>query len=303
MCVYWRQHIEMLPRGARNWTVNELGVRAAETAISALRESGVDGMPVKGLVLAREVYDPAERSISDVDLIIPRRSFSTALRVARAAGWQLVWDARVVGSVNFVVDDFPIDVKCTFGPAGVSAIGVPAIFRRAALSEHPLGFAHWRIERHDHALLLAMDAFKDGLGGGKPWAREDLVRIASSSEFLPESLIERAMTARLQTMLAIVAGWVLSSGPSPAWAAVQKHLASVRLRSDYLARYQRLLRARPTSIWHRRYASALTRMVSDSVQHRVLAITLGALGTAKYVVRHGRLRVNLWDDIHRKSQR
>jgi hypothetical protein len=260
-------------------------------------------MPVKGLVLARDVYDPAERSISDVDLIVPPRSFSTALRVARAAGWRLVWDARVVGSVNFVVEDFPIDVKCTFGPAGVSAIGVPDVFKRAVLSEHPLGFAHWRIERHDHALLLAMDAFKDGLGIGKPWAREDLVRIASSSEFLPESLIERATTARLQTMLAIVAGWVLSSGPSPAWVAVQKQLASVQLRADYLARYERLLRARPRSVWHRRYASALTRMVSDSVQHRVLAIALGALGTAKYVARHGRLSVNLWNDIHRKSLR
>jgi hypothetical protein len=281
-------------RALQNWTTHEFALRASEKIISTLEKNGVRALPVKGLLLARQVYDTTDRPITDVDLMICSADFGRAVSVARTSGWGLVWDSKVLKSVNFVVQGTAFDVKTSFGPAGISAIGVADVLARAVRSQRPLGFTHWQIEHHDHALLLAIDAFKDKLGAGKAWAREDLARVAGQEGFCPRVLVDRAADACLQTMLAIVADWVVSSAPSVAWSAVRE-LLRTSLRSRYIERYKRLLAAGPRSTWRRLYLSALTRAVSDSVPRRAVALALGAIGTAGFVARHGGLGVDPWD--------
>jgi Uncharacterised nucleotidyltransferase len=284
----------MHQRAAQNWVTQELALRIAEIAISTLERSGIRALPVKGVLLARQVYDPASRPIADVDLAIEPVDLRRALRVARASNWRVVWDTKVTGSVNFVVEGFAVDVKTSVGPPGISATGVRELFARSTFSNEPLGFPHWQIEQHDHALLLAIDAFKDGLGTGKPWAREDLVRIGAVNGFSASTLVERAAAARLQTMLAIVADWVLSSGASSTWTSVLEALRSLSLRSAYRERYRRLLERKARSALGRWYLSAVTRTVSDSPRQRAIALGLAAVGTAQYVARYGGLNVNPW---------
>ena len=276
------------------WTMQQRALRVAEIAVTTLDAARVRALPVKGVVLARQVYDPASRPISDIDLVIEPASFRRVLGIARKAGWPLVWDTRLLGSVNVVIEGFAVDVKSSLGPPGLSLVGADRVLARAAWSEQPLGFPHWQIEQHDHALLLAIDAFKDGLGTGKAWAREDLVRIAAMKGFSTSTLVERAASACLQTMLAIVAEWVLSSGVSRAWCSVRDELGAHFLRSAYLVRYRRWLDTRARSRWARLYQSALTRTVSDSFRQRGLAVALSVAGTAKYLVRHRGFDVDAW---------
>jgi hypothetical protein len=283
-------------RSLETWATQERGLYVARNVISKLENAGVRSLPVKGVLLARLVYDTADRPIADVDLIIERPNLERAVGVAKTAGWRTIWDSKALGNVNFVVDDIAIDVACSMGPAGVSAIGSTALFERATRSERPLGFPHWLIEVHDHALLVAIDAFKDKLGRGKPWAREDLVRIVKLEGFSAEALVERAASARLGTMLAIVSDWIVSVAPNPAWSEIRERLTRRPLRTRYLARYARALERKGASAWQRWYLSALTRAVSDSPARRAAALVLGAVGTARFVARHGGLDVNVWND-------
>jgi hypothetical protein len=281
----------------KRWMTYQLALRVAKTAISALEKHGVRALPVKGMLLARQIYDPIERPISDVDLIVAPEDFSKVLRAARAAHWDLVWDSKMLGNVNLVVDRVAVDVMSSVGPMGVSATGVCALLDRAERRTDPLGFPHWQIDLHDHVVLLALDAFKDKLGFGKRWAHEDLVRIARRSGFSPAALMQRAADASLLTMLSIVADWVVSVGSTPEWVSVQKALRHVRLRQVYIQRYKRMLRVRSTSAWQQWQLSALTRAVSDSRPRRAIALTLGAIGAAQFLMRHKALDAKPWDAV------
>jgi hypothetical protein len=208
-----------------------------------------------------------------------------------------VWDSKALGTVNFVVEDVAFDVACSLGPPGVSATGVAHLLGRARRGEEPLGFPHWQIDLHDHALVMALDAFKDKLGRGKPSAREDLVRLAGDAGFSPAVLVARAVEARLTTMLALVADWVLTAGPAPAWRAVRDHLRGTPLRTTYMGQYaQGCARSAGDGgdARARCYLSALTRAVSDAPVRRALALALGGLGSAVYVARHGTLAAYAW---------
>jgi hypothetical protein len=281
-------------RSVQVWAAQERALHVAKIATGALDEAGVRSLPVKGVLLARQVYDPARRPIGDVDLVIEPSNLKRALRAARASGWNVVWDSKTLGNVNVVVRDVPVDIVCSLGPAGVSAVGATDMLSRATRCDEPLGFPHWQIDVHDHALLLAVDAFKDKLGRGKPWAREDLVRICALDGFSLPAFVERASAARLRTMLAIVAEWVVASAPDAAWSEIGARLREAPLRRGFAERYERALRT-SGSRWQRWRLSAMTRAVSDSPARRALALALGALGTARFVARHGSLDAKVWN--------
>jgi hypothetical protein len=281
-------------RALQNWTRHELALRAAEMALSALEKRAVRAIPVKGLILGRGVYDPVERPIADVDLILRAADFPALVETARDEGWPLVWDSKLVQSVNFLVESVAIDVMGSFGPPGVAATPMSTILARARRARDPLGFLHWQIEHHDHALLLAIDAFKDKLGAGKPWAAEDLLRIAAEDRFRPATLVQRAGEARLHTMLTIVADWLLASNQSPAWTEVRRLLGPRPPRPRYAEYYRCHLRVRSRSTLHSWYLAALTRAVSDAPWLQAYALALGAIGAARFLTRHGSLRADVW---------
>lgn len=58
-------------------------------AVTALADAGIPVMPLKGAYLAYWVYDsPTDRQVSDVDLLVPRSSFSQALELLSARGYR-----------------------------------------------------------------------------------------------------------------------------------------------------------------------------------------------------------------------
>jgi hypothetical protein len=284
----------MHPRGLELLARQALALHTARAVLEALEARGVRAVPVKGVVLAPQLYAPGTRPLADVDLLVEPAAFRRAVDTARAQGWELVWDSKTLGNVNFVVGHLAIDVACRFGPAGVSALDVSTVLSRASRAQAPLGFPHWRIELHDHALLVALDAFKDKLGRGKAWAREDLVRLAAGPGFSPELLVQRAREARLCTLLALVADWLLAGGGDPAWAAVRERLRAGPLRPRYMVRYAASLARERPSRRARWYLSALTRAVADTPSRRGLALLMGALGSAQFLIRHRSLSANVW---------
>jgi hypothetical protein len=233
-----------------------------------------------------------ERPLSDIDLLIRPRDFVPALRVARAASWPIVWDSKVLGSVNFIVDNMAVDVAVSLGPPGTSAMGVRELLERSERRVEPLGFPHSQIELHDHALLMSVDAFKDKLWV-KEWASRDLQMIAEMPGFEPLRLVQLARTARLETMLSIVAYWMSEQMRSRPWTTIHDSIPSGDVRSAYAKKYLALAAAPADR--HRWRLACLARTVSDAPARRAWALALGATGSALFGLRYGSLTLSPWD--------
>lgn len=285
----------MLPSPAATWVTQQLAQRAARKLVAAFEAEGIRCLLVKGIVVARQLYaDPIERPYCDVDVLVRPRDFLRVLRVGRQNGWRRVWDSKTLGAVNLVVDGVAVDIASTVGPPGVAAIGVGDLLGRARRSAEPVGVSHDAIEVHDHALLLAIDAFKDKLGATtKPWAAEDLARVAGSEGFDVPTMIARTREARLATLIAAVARWVGEERGETAWSGVERGLRG-EVREGYVARYRGLC-ARERSRWEGVELAAMTRAVSDERGRRVMAVVLGGVGAGVFVGRHGRLGVEVWE--------
>jgi hypothetical protein len=178
------------------------------------------------------------------------------------------------------VDRTLVEVESTIGPPGVCSIGVDEMIARSELRTGPLGVAHREPELHDHALLLAVNAFKDKLVLAMPWVREDLIRIARAPGFSAALLVERAREAKLRTLLLIVADWLASDERAQAWADVRRILGPAT-RARYTAWYGALARGAPEGA----ALSVLARMASDDPWMRAKALGLGGMGTLLRVLR------------------
>jgi hypothetical protein len=267
------------------WAIQEVRTRALGTVVAKLGEEGISCLPVKGILLARQLYEePIDRPFCDVDLLLRPSDFRKAIRVAKRSSWCLCWDAKILGSVNFIVGETAFDTVCSLGPPGLCAVGVDQVIERAKRTVEPLGFLHLQIDQHDHALLLAIDAFKDKFGV-KPWCREDLIRIANGNGFSTERLVDLAGEAGLRTMLAIVADWVLDGADAPSWQDVRRRLAAGKVRGGYARLYRSLLGGPITGLRSVPLA-LLARAASDVPARRAMAVSLGAIGTLAFLARH-----------------
>lgn len=275
---------------ARRWAFHEVARRAAGRLVTTLASEDVPVLLFKGIVLAREVYsDVALRPITDVDALVRPRDFFRVVAIARKQGWRRLWDSKSLGIVNVMVDGVACDLSAFVGPAGTSSLSVGDLLARSTVGEGCLGFPHLQIDPHDHALLMAIDVFKDKFANAKVKAREDLVRLTDSSSFDGRRLVARATEARLRTMLWIVAGWVLEGGASAVWKQVHAELDAGIRRHAYARRYRELAR-QPFGSGYPWRAGLVARQVSDSSWHRLASVALGALGLAAYLATGRRLR-------------
>lgn len=281
------------------WATQRHALHTLAKVLRALDDAGVRAMPVKGIVLGSSIYDDvAQRPIVDVDLLVAPADVPRLFVCVRSRRWKLVWDSKVLGYVNFVVDGLAFDVAMTIGPLGVAAIGVRRFFDRASLGEAPLGFPHLRIELHDHVLLMALDAFKDRFAA-KPFASEDLLRLTRSAGFRAEALVERAREARLCTVVAAVAQWLLDRHESEAWQRVRRQLDGAPLRRAYLQGLRERLASPPSTRFDRFRARVAARAASDSRARQLFAVALSGLG----VVAFAALNRSLAPDPWRRRQR
>src|SRR5688500_14847459 len=98
-------------------------------AVRVLNAAGVVPMPLKGVLLQHVVYqDPADRILSDADVLAPPGRFDDAIAALRGAGYRIDAEGRAGASTKGPRARLEVDVhRRPFSP-GLFALGGADLF-------------------------------------------------------------------------------------------------------------------------------------------------------------------------------
>jgi len=110
-----------------------LGLSVLRRCSDVLRPHGIYAMPLKGLWLQSYVYErPEERSITDVDVIVPETAFKQAQGALQSAGFS-ARNANASEVALYARDlPLPIDLHARLFMPGAFALPTHALFARAS---------------------------------------------------------------------------------------------------------------------------------------------------------------------------
>jgi hypothetical protein len=258
----------------------EIGIRILREVVGRCEAAHLPLLPVKGVVTARTLYrDVADRTMGDVDIRIRPGDVTKFQQVAGQSGWQSVRVLRAYGNLIYDFGSLSLDVESYVGPPGLCGLTVEAMLARSERLEMAPGLEVRVPELHDHALLLAVNVFKDKLVTSAPWAICDLERVVLAPNFRPEVFVERAINSRVATLAWIVAGWMQEARESDAWGAIGRAIESrARVRRAYASWFRRRLRTTSMAPTLLRVGA---RAAADSWAMRAHAVARAALAVAE----------------------
>ncbi|MBX3272842.1 MAG: nucleotidyltransferase family protein [Sandaracinaceae bacterium] len=110
--------------------------RDLSATVRLLNAEGILPMPLKGVLLQHVVYqDPADRMLSDADLLVPPGQFARALAALRRAGHRVAPEGRAGASTKGPDAQLEVDLhRRPFAP-GLFALGGEALFARGRIDE------------------------------------------------------------------------------------------------------------------------------------------------------------------------
>lgn len=104
------------------------------TAVRVLNAAGIIPMPLKGVLLQHLVYqDPADRVLSDADVLIPPGRYDDAIAALRAAGHRVNPEGRAGASTKGPRARLEVDVHRRLFSPGLYALDAAHLFSRGTL--------------------------------------------------------------------------------------------------------------------------------------------------------------------------
>jgi Uncharacterised nucleotidyltransferase len=207
------------------WLVQEHSLKVLKRLVLACDREGIDLLPVKGILSARTLYaDVSERVISDIDVRVRPRDVRRVERLARGEGWTVIHRMHAYSNLVLAIDGRDVDVEAHMGPPGVCTITVDTLIARATREDRTFGFSALVMDPHDHALLLVLNAFKDHMATAMAWAIDDLSKVVRAPWFDTATLVERAESGQVRTVLWIVADWMARFMADEVWEAVRDRM-------------------------------------------------------------------------------
>jgi hypothetical protein len=192
-----------------------VALRAFRTAADRLQACGVPVVPVKGIALARWLYeDVAERPFLDVDLLVPRPAWKDARRALLALG-SAFYDSSELGELAVHIDGASIELHAEMGRREMTSLSVEEILGRCSIDTETFGIPVLRLDDVDHLLLVAINAVKDGFVFAREHIPRDLERFLVRVQ--PEELVTRARAAAFATGLYCTAEWMAETHGSSRW--------------------------------------------------------------------------------------
>ncbi len=199
--------------------------RTLLAVLVAFRGANIACAPVKGVVLARWIYDDVrERPYADVDILIPRGSFAAAVTLVKARGWQISYQSVEMGEVLFTIDHMAVELHAEVGRPELSRMTVAGFIARAQPDSETFALEILRIDDVDHLLLLVANVVKDGFTYANAHQPADLERMLRRLRPRWQSVVDSASDAGFLTALHTVAEWMIAEHASEGFAAFRKLL-------------------------------------------------------------------------------
>ena len=275
-----------LAEKARIWALHGVAAEALRRATELGAKHGFEVVPVKGVLSARVYYaDPSERPMQDVDVRVTPRALGLLRRIAPTEHLKIIHDAPAYGNLVFDFDGIMLEVEASVGPPGVCALAIETMIERASLQTATFGFECLEPELHDHALLLAVNAFKDKLADALPWALRDLELVVARPGFDAERFAKLARATNVATLVWIVAGWLAAKRDDREgrWTNVQRAIG--RPPRERYARAMLALMSRAAGkkagFVERNALRVAVRAASDSWRGNAKALAVTAKRTAE----------------------
>ncbi len=125
-------------------------------AARALTAHGIAVMPLKGVLMQQVLYaDPAERLVSDVDVLVPDRDFWRAVSLLVGAGFRPEKAGRSLIEVALRSDKgLSVDLHRRLFSPGRFALSTSSVFQRARVDEQLFGTPVHIAHPHDTAAHL-----------------------------------------------------------------------------------------------------------------------------------------------------
>jgi hypothetical protein len=229
-------------------------VRALADVVALADSVGAAVAPVKGVVLARWLYDDlAERPYTDLDILIVRDHLPAMAAAVVARGWTIRQQSEEMGELEFAVGRVVVEVHGEFGRRDLSRLTNAEVLARATADRTTFPFEVRRIDDADHFLLLVANVTKKGFVYANKHTPADLERLLVRLEPRWGELVARTEAARFMTAVATVATWM-----------VEEHGSTTFLRfAEMLPRRRRLL-AWALREYRRRDTRQPNRLISAS---------------------------------------
>src|SRR5688572_21501364 len=111
------------PLRTRRLIFDTVVVRALAQVLEVARRSGAVVAPVKGVVLARWLYEQTyDRPYRDLDLLVTRSTFAAMADGVAAHGWAIKQLSDEMGQLEFLVDNVMVEVHGEFGRRDLSRL-------------------------------------------------------------------------------------------------------------------------------------------------------------------------------------
>ncbi|ACY12951.1 nucleotidyltransferase family protein [Haliangium ochraceum] len=196
----------------------ELRARTLDEVTGAFADAGIELVRIKGIAYLGALYrDPAERPMSDIDLLVPPARHADAARALRRLGYWRVGSprqhSRLHHAVGYKRRNASVDLHRSMVQPWRSRVDIDALWRRAsrepagpqrleAVDEAVLHFAH--LARHE--LLAPLVNYIDGARLLRRVARADIA--ARARDFR----LARAVDAALRMTEALTSNARLRPG-------------------------------------------------------------------------------------------
>ena len=270
-------------------------VIARETLRDVARELGraeIPVMPLKGVLLQLGVYahDPAERTLTDVDVLVPEQCFFAAVELLARRGYQpLSAGPSWIEAAFAAPRGLPLDLhRRLFCPLRYQ-LPTREVFQRARCDHRALGVSIWLPDPRDTAAHLIGKVVTDHVLHDAAARFRDLEALVGHHRLAPEALGAHLCRTGLCRTARHVLGRGVRERGHPFYAAVLQHLppnprdAAVAALARPLCR---LLEGGPlaplpahllnTSLW--RGAASLSLAAVYAAEHALLRRARGARG-------------------------
>jgi hypothetical protein len=193
-------------------------VDALRQVIGVLGSAGAPVAPVKGVMLARRLYDDiCERPYRDLDLLISRRDLAGAVAAVASHGWRIRHSSLEMGELEFEVNSLVVEIHAEFGRRDLSRLTSDDVLARGVRDTSTFSFEVCRIDDIDHFFLIVANVTKKTFTYASGHHPADLERLLVLLEPRWPELVDRAKAAGFVTALRSTMSWMIEEHGSHAF--------------------------------------------------------------------------------------